>query len=551
MLRFPGYVTPPAAVQFRTDTKVVDVFDFVEVTARVANPVEGNPFTEADLAGTLLGPDGIPRPVSGFCDSEDGTIFRIRFMPREPGIHRYRIRYRTTAAEAPYGFSGWFSARSSGRKGPVQVDPAHPFHFVRHGTGERFFYTGATAYHLLSWADGEQMLSHASRMMDAGANRIRFLNFGRASDDEWSEGMLQSESFLWTVSPWPARFPERQLAEGSIEPDHARFDLAHWRKAERLVRALRDRDVVAAVNLYMDRGIVPQYGPDDAPAPGSAAEDLYFRYAVARLGAFSNVMWDLGTEHDEYRTAEWAEVTGSRLRESDPYGHLVSAHPNQFRSEYLAEPWYSFAEYQYYGVEPDSFGDDVLERVNGQVRFWRDEVRRNGRPIPQVNEEYGYELDPSGYDESHAQIRKKAWAIVMGGGYVTSGERKAWQHGDPSNGGQVAPDTRILAATTRMRRFFEDRAIPYWEMEPMEDLDGAGAFGLEKGGSRYVVYLPGGGSVLLDLPVAAFSAEWFDPRTGAATPIGIIGGGSWRSPEAPVGPGGDDSDTVLYLARVP
>lgn len=539
---------PTISASFRPSR--VAVYDFGELLLRVPPPAVADPFTDVEVTATLSAPGRGPVEVQGFCDSDDRSQFRVRFMPRQIGTHQYTVRYAVPSLGVEHVLSGTFVATPSRSKGPVRIDSDHPFHFVREGTGEHYFYSGATAYHVLSWKQSSRTRAHLSRIATAGANRVRFLLYGRASDDEWSEGMAQSSRFVWTLSPWPARQRARQLTEGSIEPDHSRFDLAHFRRAEMAIRTLRDRDVVASVNLYMDRGISREYGPDDAPEAFSDEEQLYFRYAVARLGAFSNVMWDLGTEHDEYRSAEWAEWMGNLVRAWDPYDHLVTVHPNAFRPAYLSQGWYDFAEHQYYGVAGDSFGSSILERVNRHIRHWREESVERGRPIPQVNEEYGYELDPSGYDEPPAQVRKKAWAIVMGGGYLTSGEHKAWQHGDPTNGGQVRADTKILRWTKLMRDFFEKRRIPYWEMTPMDELDGTGSFGLAKPGERYVVYLPQGGAVELALPAGStFSAVWFRPTTGATLAVSAGASGDWRSPPSPPADGEDD-DWVLDVVRV-
>lgn len=546
-------VTDPTSTwitaQLASDT--VEVFDFAEVAVHVATPFEGNPFTGVEVTGTLTEVGAAPIAVPGFCDSDNGTLFRIRFLARRLGEHAITVRYAVPSRGIEWSWASSFQAEASGRKGIVTVDPDHPYHFLWSGTGQHFFYSGATAYHLLSWRDDAQMLALVSRMADAGANRIRFLNYGRASDNEWGGGMFQSHDFVWSVSPWVATDRERQLRDGSIGPDHTRFDLAHWKKAETLLRAMRDRDVVAAVNMYIDRGSSPEYGTDDAPPAGSDEENLYFRYAAARYGAFANVMWDLGTEHDEYRSSAWATEMGTRLREWDPYGHLVSAHPNQFRPEYQTQSWYGFSEFQYYGVEADAFGSDPLVRVNAHVRHFRDEVMQNGRILPQVEEEYGYERDPSGYDESDSQIRKKAWAIVLGGGYVTVGESTAWQHGDPTNGGRIEAATDILSATRIQREFFESWRIPYWEMEPMAELDGSGRFGLAKRGEHYVALLPNGGSVELALPSGSFVAAWMRPKTGQSLPVAGVARGVWRSPEAPPSVPGEeeDGDWILYLRR--
>lgn len=83
-----------AKVVFRQSAAVVDAYDFVEVMIDVARPAGVNPFTDVTVAGEFRGGDGEPVRVDGFCDSQDGSVFRIRFMPTKPGVHRYSITYR-------------------------------------------------------------------------------------------------------------------------------------------------------------------------------------------------------------------------------------------------------------------------------------------------------------------------------------------------------------------------------------------------------------------------------------------------------------------------
>src|SRR5262245_34658473 len=70
---------PP--LRFIQSTPSVDCFDFVEVTINVMDVPKGNPFTEAEVTGKFGREGGTTLGVDGFCDSEDGSVFRIRFMP--------------------------------------------------------------------------------------------------------------------------------------------------------------------------------------------------------------------------------------------------------------------------------------------------------------------------------------------------------------------------------------------------------------------------------------------------------------------------------------
>jgi hypothetical protein len=80
-----------AGVRFQQSDTSVDRFDFVEVTLNITNPPAGNPFLETDVTGEFAREGDRPLRVDGFCDSDDGSVFRIRFMPRQTGKHHYSV----------------------------------------------------------------------------------------------------------------------------------------------------------------------------------------------------------------------------------------------------------------------------------------------------------------------------------------------------------------------------------------------------------------------------------------------------------------------------
>jgi len=513
----PPVAAGARAISLSQNLAEVQTYDFAELTLRVAQPDVANPFAEVDMTGRFSKSGRPEKRIIGFCDSDDGSVFKIRFMPSEPGEHSYTLTYRE-ANGFTKEFKAGFRAKESRNKGIVRVDPKHPFHFIWEGTGEHYFYNGTTAYHLLSWTDDRRMLRCIDRIASTGCNRIRFLNYGRASDNEWGEGMVQSKDFIWTLCPWPAKYSTRQLKEGSPKFDHTRFNLAHWRKCEKALKRMRKLNVVASVIMLMDRGI------KDAPLAGSELERRYYRYAVARYGAFSNVMWDLGNEHNEYRNPEWANEIGRLIKRWDRYQHLVSAHGHAaFR--YDLEKWADFAIYQRWR--------------DGQNQFMlaqRADAIAKGRIIPQVNEEYGYERHKgSGHDE----VRRRAWEIVMAGCYQTTGEWKGWQHGE------AVPESKILSWTGIMRKFFEEN-VPWWQMNPANELIKSGkAYALASKGKIHAVYLPEAHRIVIRLAPGDYTAKWFNPRSGEYVPIpGKVAGGTWRSSDPP-----SSGDWVLLINK--
>ncbi|MGA2631970.1 MAG: DUF5060 domain-containing protein, partial [Terriglobia bacterium] len=72
----------PRDVTSSQSAQSVEAYDFVEVTLNVSGPDAKNPFTDASVEGQFgkVG-ESARLSVDGFCDSPDGSVFRIRFMP--------------------------------------------------------------------------------------------------------------------------------------------------------------------------------------------------------------------------------------------------------------------------------------------------------------------------------------------------------------------------------------------------------------------------------------------------------------------------------------
>src|SRR6476659_2056394 len=114
LLLLPVLQAAPRDVSFSQPAASVEGYDFLEVTATVTAPDARNPFVEATLNGSFAKTGGSGRTdVEGFCDSADGSTFRIRFMPSSPGDYTYSIAYRQGAFEKTY--SGKFRATDGHR----------------------------------------------------------------------------------------------------------------------------------------------------------------------------------------------------------------------------------------------------------------------------------------------------------------------------------------------------------------------------------------------------------------------------------------------------
>ncbi|WP_164775365.1 apiosidase-like domain-containing protein [Paenibacillus glycanilyticus] len=503
----------------------VAAYDCYEIVIQVDEPAFRNPFTEVEIIGQF-GRDedlftfqhGTPDgelgtaenrdsliPVDGFCDSEDGSLYRIRFMPRSAGRYVYTVSFQ-------YGGKAWsheghFDAIAGDNRGLIRVDEEHPFHFVWEGTGEHYFYNGMTAYHLPGIRKEEEIRRTLDRFHHHKVNRVRIgLSSSRVRNAmAWFEPVYESEDFTFCYGPWKAERPDDAENPGW---DVTRFDLAYWHKLERTVEYARQKDIVLSIIMYVDayrKGADP-FGKF---LMGGQDEQRYFRYAASRLAAFPNITWDLTNEYRLIRPHQWVERMGHYLQSCDPYHHLMTCHGHG-TFEFRMSGWADFAVYQSW----DESGGYSYMRHNRELQL------QTGRIIPQINEEFGYEDHyPTAWGEgkvypmrSRDTLRRRAWEIYMAGCYQTSGEYAGHGLGGWVNG-RGDDSMRLLEGFAHIAAFFETCA--WWKANPSEALvKQPDAFCLADEGDLYIVYTPVPQNIELQLQAGSYETTWYNPRTG-------------------------------------
>jgi len=555
---------PPGFVTFAQSAKELDAYDFVEITAQVSAPHPLNPFTGGVIRGTFERADSSQRAeVEGFCDAEDGSVYRVRFMPSKPGDYRYSVEYRQGGSSTTS--TGTFRVRDGHRRGPIRIDPEHRWHFVWEGTGEHYFFNGTTAYWLLGWRDERVIESSIERLARLKVNRIRVTIAGRTRVF-YGEPVMEGPSWTPFLTPWPTgrglrylhllgRAGQRYglgLARGVFDSlaelgrpddiyhpgfDYGRFHVAYWQKFERALRFARDRDVIFSLVLDMNDSRVH-------PGAGSADEHRFIRYAVARFGAFSNITWDLGDDLDQYRDDRWTRDTGTLVKRWDPYRHLATSHPVDNAHQDRTADWFDFTSFQEWSRTQHAF---MLAQRTEQARL--------GRIIPQTNEEYGYEdhypLWAKGPgSESADTLRRMAWEIVMAGGYQTTGEtaRRGTNVWPDTGGGWIngrGDDTMTMfKGYAHMVDFFT--SFDWWDTEPHDELVNEGNYCLARPGKLYAVYLPRAGRARVRLAPGRYEGAWWEAATGKqiVLPAVDVTEAFWTSPLAP-----GRGDWALLLRR--
>jgi len=530
LLALPG-CTERGNVSFSQSAESVAAYDFVEVIANVGWPRASNPFTDAVFQGFFETIDGSKRwQVEGFADSQDGSVFRIRFMPPAPGRYRYSVQYREGSVARTS--QGSFGATDGHRRGPVRVDPQYPWHFIWEGTGEHYFFNGATAYWLMGWRDDEVIYSSIERLHKLKVNRIRVTLAGR-TNIFFGEPVMVGEKWTVFITPWPAKQADDIFHPGF---DYSRFHLPYWQKFERALRFARDRDMILSVVLDMNDGRVH-------PAAGSADEHRFIQYAIARFAAFSNVTWDLGDDLNGYRDNAWARATGTSIKKWDPYQHLATSHPAADWNDQQDRTAIDFTSFQEWSRNQHAF---MLDQRKKQARL--------GRIIPQTNEEYGYEdhyplwAPPPPDGESADTLRRTAWDIYMAGGYQTGGEsaRRGTYVWPDTGGGWVngrGDDTMLLyQGYAHIVDFFS--SFRWWTTEPHDELVDNGNYCLALPGEIYAIYLPRGGRVTVRLQPGRYEGHLFNAVSGEKLGLPPVAGGRWTSPLMP-----GDYDWAILLKK--
>jgi len=539
-------------VRFSASASEVEVHDFLEVTLDVRDAEVDNPFIDVVVMGEFTREGGDAVVVEGFCDAQDRSLYRIRFMPTQPGEHQYSVTYRQ--GDDVVTHNGSFTSTCGGRRGIVRVDPEYPWHFIWEGTGEHYFWNSTTTYWLVGW-DLKTIRQSLSRLHALKVNRVRAALMGRVAEKRpWYENVFPTDRFSYLLNPWVAECPDSPTDPGF---DVTRFNVTHWRKYEALLHYARQHDIAVSVIFYVD-GRRPGTDPFGKEKAGGEDEQCYYRYAVARLAAFSNVMWDVSNEYRLFRDDAWAEQMGAFIRRCDPYRHLMSVHGHgDFR--FRTSAWADFAMYQRW----DEHGGYEFMLRN------REEQAAMGRAMPQVNEEYGYEDHyPIGWGESRTfparsadNRRRLAWSIVMAGGYQTTGERanRGTGYGSDTGGGWVNgrgdSSMTMLEGYAHMADFFT--SFDWWRLEPDSGLVDVIRIGVASPvapkpctvacrspeGDLAVVYFQAGGQVRVDVQALEqdLAVGWFNPRDGSWVPVDSVQDAAYSTP--------DDEDWAMLFHR--
>ncbi len=542
-----------------------------------------NPFTDYDFAATFTHQSGSPTYVvpgyfaadgdAGNTSAAEGKKWRVHFSPDKTGTWNYKLGFRQ-GIQVAVGGDGKALAPFDSLTGNIEISANDKSGKDLRAKGRLTYvgknylqFAGSKEYFLKVGADApETLLAYVdfdnTQTRDAKKGPLKtwspHVQDWRRGDPTWKDGKgkgligainyLSSQgmnvfSFLTYAAGgdgdnvWP--FVDR---DDKLHYDCSKLDqwgvvfahgqqqgmYLHFKLSESENSGAREKD-----NVAMDKG---ELGPE---------RKLYLRELIARYGYLLALNWNLGEENTQ--TVQQQRDMAAYIAAKDPYHHLIVTHTGGGWGNHLK-------------VYPHMLGDqsaltgaslqtrDVMD-THRYVAHWLRASVEAGKPWVVANDEQdqgstGTPPDPGfeGYEQQEGpsidQIRKYAlWATLMAGGA-----------GIEYYFGYIHPENDILCENWRSRQktwdsarfahqFFVQQQIPFWEMQSADGLVGNAEdenlrYCFAKEHELYLVYLPNGGTSLLDLSAASgrFSVKWFNPRGGGDLQDGslpeISGGGS-------------------------
>jgi len=506
----------------------------------------------------FVGPSGQRFNVAGFFDGDGdgspvGNVWRVRFTPDAPGTWRYRVSFRKGKQVAiQLSEAAGQPADNHGLNGSFQVRPPAPSApgFLRWG---RLEYGGG---HYLKFRNGPYWIRTGT---DSPENLLAYYGFDntpashryaaherhwQTGDPDWGGGkgrnIIGALNYLASrhvnsiylmpmnvggdgkdVWPW-AGTPK---GEGSPDNDNLHFDvskLAQWN----VVFDHAQRQGIFLHFVLNEAERANKMELDDGEL--RVERKLYYRELVARFGHHLALEWNLCEEYNLgfHLGAERVRAFARFLRAVDPYDHPVTVHSAGNPLEELAftfgDPNFSLTSVQL-----------NQRRIDQMVEAIRRATAAAGRPLPASMDEFTVDV---GTNKSHIPVddaelhrKQKLWPTLFSGGmveFILEGLLEVDRFDTPAR-------DLLWRQAWYARRFMQDH-LPFWEMEPADDLV-AGAASIQVGigggktspmgpqvlakqGEVYAAYLPCGwpsGRILLSGKRQRFQSRWYNPRNGS------------------------------------
>jgi hypothetical protein len=484
------------------------------------DPGAGEPVAPDGQAGEF-DVEGRDPNASGFLGAGRLAYAPGKFYLKTLGDNRYWIKGGTDSPEDLLAYEGFDNTRSGSR-----------------------FAVKTYAAHVRDWQPGDPdwgsgrgrgIIGAINYLAGQHVNLIYFLPMNIGGDGQ---------------NVWP--FAGEIRPAGDPNNDNTHYDLSKLRQWEIVFHHAQTRGIVLhfVLNEAEQQNKLELGGRDL-----TTERKLFYREMAARFGHHNGLIWNLCEEYNIGGLdlgAESVRRFAAYLRAVDPHGHPITVH----HAKDPVESWRPFLGDELFGITSLQIGRGDIEPV---VETFRRLTREAGRPLPVAVDEFTVSTSDQPWipvDDPVAMRKEKLWPAYLSGGQVeliladlldTQDFRKyedTWQY------------------LWHARRFLEEH-LPFWDMEPADDLlTGESVYAgktcshdgqvFAKEGECYAIYLPIATETgVLDLSRARgeFVKRWYNPRSGSFEGAGkrLAGGGKV---EIGPPPGPSDEDWVVLVESV-
>jgi hypothetical protein len=441
---------------------------------------------EVSFYAEITGPDNISFSTPGFYDGND--TWKIRFSPTKEGEWSITTHSEVIELDKQQIKLECINNKNKNVHGGLLVDPENPHHFI-YEDGSRWFPMGYEANWLfaLDMDASDNTLPTLNPFLDKlskyGFNLILINTW--AYDTEWRLGKTADDDF----GP-PLLFPW----EGSHEsPDFNRFNLDYWQHFDQVIEALYQRGIIAHLYFKVHNKLV------NWPKPGSAEDDLFYRWIIARYAAYPNIVWNLSKEA-QYERSYYNKVERLKyIRSTDPYKRLLTVHDDRHT--------YDRGHY-------DELVDFRSSQEHSDIHTTMlNQLASNDWPV--FNVESGYEHGPKGLTDrafgrsnTPEQVIGAIWKIQMAGVYnAYYYTYAAWDIIRPEDN---PPGYEYIK---NFVDFFTK--MPYWLLKSDDGLASSGHC-LSNPGKEYIVYQEESVPFTMNLSglTKSLQAVWYQPLSG-------------------------------------
>lgn len=483
---------------------------------------------------------------AGETSADSGNIWKVHFAPDATGTWDYEVSFRQggNVAVASDRFAGESAGYMDGQRGSLEVAETDKqgidfrargrLQFVNKPylqfaeTGEYFLKAGADApENLLAYADFDGDFKEDGYKDHFVKTWEAHVADWKNGDPSWQggkgKGLIGALNYLASKGMNAFSFLPLNIAgdDQNVFPyvsyeNYERMDVSkldQWEQvfehADKLGLFLHFKTSEAENQGLLDNGDV---GPQ---------RKLYYRELIARFGHHLALNWNIGEENGKWMGAHatpWQTSTqrlacAQYFYDNDPYRHHVVIHNGQ--------PFYDLLgpESKYTGLSIQTNREDFAN-VHGAVLRWRTLSKAAKKVWANAVDEPGdhrYSLVPDKVNPEHNNARQNAlWGALMAGAWGIE-----WYFGyEHEHSDLTCEDWRSRDKMWDQSRyalsFFTDNEIPFWEMEPMDDLTENDDFILAKDAEQFIIYQKMGSKELTQLPVeaGAYAVRWYNPRTG-------------------------------------